>query len=208
MTDLFANAETAETTLVELDDAAKAAKNDTPKKRKNNPEQLRHQLILAAKDLMTHDGIANLSIQKVADAAGTSKGGLFHHFKNKEELLSAVIGLFIAQLNTAILLEIEQSGQVSGCFSKAYAKVMFENHEIGLNSEWAGLIRSITGDALMQAQWSDWLAQKQRQFAATDSEARHLLMRYAVDGAWFDPTLAEDGDKFMQVYQAIMAMAD
>ena len=49
---------------------------------KNKPEELKHGLIMAAKHLMVSDGVANLSMQKkVADAAGTSKGGLFHHFK-------------------------------------------------------------------------------------------------------------------------------
>ena len=60
---------------------------------KNKPEELKHGLIMAAKHLMVSDGVANLSMQKVADTAGTSKGGLFHHFKNKEELLNAVVGL-------------------------------------------------------------------------------------------------------------------
>ncbi|WP_241761935.1 TetR/AcrR family transcriptional regulator [Moraxella catarrhalis] len=73
-------------------------------KRKNKPEELKHGLIMAAKHLMVSDGVANLSMQKVADTAGTSKGGLFHHFKNKEELLNAVVGLYIAQLNTAIFI--------------------------------------------------------------------------------------------------------
>ena len=180
----------------------------TPKKRKNNPEQLRHQLISAAKDLMIKDGIANLSIQKVADAAGTSKGGLFHHFKNKDELIAAVIGLFIAQLNTAILQQIEQTGQVAGCFSRAYVNVMFDNDDIGLKSEWAGLIRAINGDAQMQSQWNDWLSQKLRQFAHTDSDTKLSIVRYAVDGAWLDTTLTDDDAYYQAIKAELIGMID
>lgn len=175
----------------------------TPKKRKNNPEQLRHTLILTAKDLMIQDGINNISMQKVADAAGTSKGGLFHHFKSKDELISAVIGLFIAQLNTAIMTHIEQTGETPGAFSRAYASVMLHNDEIGLKSPWAGLLRAINADSQMQTQWQDWLNQKLREFAHTDADARFAVVRYAVDGAWLDTNLTTNNDKYQAFAQAI-----
>lgn len=182
--------------------------NDTaPKKRKNNPEQLRHLLINAAKDLMIKDGIANLSMQKVADAAGTSKGGLFHHFKSKEELIAAVIGLFIAQLNTAILAHIGANHSY-GVFTRAYVSVFFDNDAIGLQSDWAGLIRSINSDAIMQSQWQDWITQKLRQFADTDSDAKLAIVRYAVDGAWLDETLTDDNERYQAVKLGLLKMID
>ncbi|OOS26013.1 hypothetical protein B0680_00925 [Moraxella pluranimalium] len=181
------------------------ARDTTPKKRKNNPEQLRHLLINAAKDLMIKDGIANLSMQKVADAAGTSKGGLFHHFKSKEELIAAVIGLFIAQLNTAILAHIGVNHSY-GVFTRAYVSVFFDNDAIGLQSDWAGLIRSINSDAIMQSQWQDWMNQKLRQFADTDSDAKLAIVRYAVDGAWLDETLTDDNERYQAVKAELIGM--
>ncbi|MFB6349539.1 TetR/AcrR family transcriptional regulator [Moraxella sp. ZJ142] len=179
---------------------------DGTKKRKNNPELLKHSLIMAAKDLMVKEGVANLSMQKVADLAGTSKGGLFHHFKNKDELLGAVIGLFIAQLNTAILAKVDELGDIDGKFTKAYVQVMFENPEIGLDSGWTGLIRAINADAIMQQQWHAWTAQKQRQFADTDSAPRYAVIRYAVLGASFDAHLESDADKKADIYQTLLEL--
>lgn len=179
---------------------------DTPKKRKNKPEQLRHSLIIAARDLILRDGIQHLSMQKVADQAGVSKGGLFHHFKSKDELLMAVIGLFIAQLNTAILGLTDQYGQAFGCFSRAYATVMLTDETIGIGSDWSGLIRTINAESQMQAQWQDWLGQKLQQFATTDQDPRLTLVRYAVDGAWLDAQLSEAQQE--QVYQALLAYLD
>lgn len=53
-------------------------------KRKNKPEELKHGLIMAAKHLMVSDGVANLSMQKVADAAGTVKADYFIILKIKK----------------------------------------------------------------------------------------------------------------------------
>lgn len=61
-------------------------------------------------------GIGNLSMQKVADMAGTSKGGLFHHFKSKDELITSVAELFIAQINTAILADMNAHPTEMGVF--------------------------------------------------------------------------------------------
>ncbi|OOR83415.1 TetR/AcrR family transcriptional regulator [Moraxella canis] len=175
-------------------------------KRKNKPEQLKHELIMAAKHLMISDGVANLSMQKVADAAGTSKGGLFHHFKNKEELLNGVVGLYIAQLNTAILSITDKLGNDQGRFTKAYLQVIFQNPEIGLNSNWSGLLKAIHADPTMFGIWQNWMAQKQKQFAATDSHARHQVVRYAIEGAQLDSELKSDRTKQQEIYETLASL--
>lgn len=175
-------------------------------KRKNNPEQLRHALIMAAKNLMVQEGIGNLSMQKVADLAGVSKGGLFHHFKNKDDLLIAVIELFIAQLNTAIMAKIDDNDTSSGKFTKAYLQVAFTDEAIGIGSDWSGLIRAISADALLQTKWQAWLSQKQRQFAATDGEPRHIAIGYAIDGAWLDNNKAHDKQHLIAIYHELLGL--
>lgn len=161
----------------------------TPKKRKNNPELLRHALILCAKDIMLTDGIANLSLQKVADMAGTSKGGLFHHFKNKDELMMSVFELFIAQVNTAIMAQMNDK---FGAFTRAYVLVFFDNADIGLTSDWAGLIRAMTADSQMHALWTNWLTHKLSVHSNTDSDIRLTVIRHAVDGAWLSGAKADE----------------
>ncbi|WP_432480676.1 TetR/AcrR family transcriptional regulator [Moraxella sp. ZY200743] len=160
--------------------------NNTQTKRKNNPELLKHNLLIAAKTLMLEDGIANLSIQKVATLAGISKGGLFHHFKNKEMLIASVFELFIAQVNTAILEEIEQLGESKGVFTRAYVNVFFCNDSIGLSSDWAGLIRAMNAESKLVLLWSNWLNHKLKTYAHTDDDVRLASIRHAVDGAWLN----------------------
>lgn len=154
------------------------APDDKTNKRKNNPELLRHTILVCAKNLMLDVGIGNLSMQKVADMAGTSKGGLFHHFKSKDELITSVAELFIAQINTAILADMNAHPTEMGVFTKAYVRVMFDNQEIGLQSDWAGLIRAMTADSQMNELWINWFAQKSKPTQAPT--ATHVCPSYAV----------------------------
>lgn len=160
--------------------------DDKTPKRKNNPELLRHTILVCTKNLMLDAPIGNLSMQKVADMAGTSKGGLFHHFKSKDELITSVVELFIAQINTAILADMDAHPTEMGAFTKAYVRVMFDNQEIGLKSDWAGLIRAMTTNVQMYGLWRNWLAQKIKTHAGTDSNPRLSAIRCAVDGAWLN----------------------
>lgn len=180
-------------------DLPQPTETDGKPKRKNNPELLRHGILIAAKNLMLADGIANVSMQKVAELAGTSKGGLFHHFKNKDELIASVFELFIAQVNTAILQKIERSGESFGVFTRAYVTVFFENTDIGLASDWAGLIRAMNAESKLSELWQAWLDQKLKNYAHTDGDFRLSCVRHAVDGAWLNKLSADDLPK-MQDY--------
>lgn len=165
---------------------AMSTPDDKTPKRKNNPELLRHTILVCTKNLMLDAPIGNLSMQKVADMAGVSKGGLFHHFKSKDELITSVVELFIAQINTAILADMDTHPTEMGAFTKAYVRVMFDNQEIGLKSDWAGLIRAMTTNVQMYELWTNWLTQKIKTHASTDSNPRLSAIRCAVDGAWLN----------------------
>lgn len=52
---------------------------------------LKHTIILEALRLFSLKGYLSTSVQDIIDAAGTSKGGFYNHFKSKEELFHAVL---------------------------------------------------------------------------------------------------------------------
>lgn len=51
----------------------------------------REKLLEAAGDLITRNGVHDLTLDAVAAAAGVTKGGLIYHFKTKDDLLGAVV---------------------------------------------------------------------------------------------------------------------
>ena len=59
--------------------------------RKKNPEQTIEQIIAVSSQLFVEKGYEQTSIQDILDALDLSKGGLYHHFKSKEEILEAVM---------------------------------------------------------------------------------------------------------------------
>ncbi|WP_170410411.1 TetR/AcrR family transcriptional regulator [Ruegeria atlantica] len=63
-----------------------------PTKRKNmQPEARRAQLLGCAQMLFFSKGFEDTTVQDVLDLAGVSKGGFYHHFKSKDELLFGVL---------------------------------------------------------------------------------------------------------------------
>jgi AcrR family transcriptional regulator len=61
------------------------------RKRRSDGERSRSAILREAAKLATVEGIAGLSIGRLADAVGMSKSGLFAHFGSKQELQLATI---------------------------------------------------------------------------------------------------------------------
>ena len=65
-------------------------------------ERTRHTILDTAAALATQEGLAPLSIGRLAEATGMSKSGLFAHFGSKEELQLATVdhaaALFVAEV--------------------------------------------------------------------------------------------------------------
>ncbi|MFM5105912.1 TetR/AcrR family transcriptional regulator [Aeromonas dhakensis] len=64
--------------------------------RKKDPVRLYRQLLESAATIAGRDGIAALSLNAVAYEAGVSKGGLLHHFPNKQALIFALFARLLA----------------------------------------------------------------------------------------------------------------
>ena len=69
-------------------------KPEVPKhSRDHRAEETRHAIVTAARKLFAAKGYADTSIRDLVKAAGVTRGALYHHFKDKEELFSRVFEL-------------------------------------------------------------------------------------------------------------------
>ncbi|HVK26595.1 MAG TPA: TetR/AcrR family transcriptional regulator [Actinokineospora sp.] len=59
--------------------------------RAESQARTREQLVATARELFLRDGYHPTSLEKVADAAGFSKGAVYSNFRNKDELCLAVL---------------------------------------------------------------------------------------------------------------------
>ncbi|MCQ4120706.1 TetR/AcrR family transcriptional regulator [Rhodococcus tibetensis] len=74
--------------------------------RSESQAQTRAHLVSTARDLFLADGYAGTSLEKVADAAGYSKGAVYSNFKNKKELCLEVLGLIHATKGAEIAVAL------------------------------------------------------------------------------------------------------
>ena len=61
-------------------------------------KRTRDAIVDAAAGLMYVDGVAGTSVDKVLAASGAGKSQMYHYFKNKEQLVEAVIDRYLEQI--------------------------------------------------------------------------------------------------------------
>jgi len=60
-------------------------------RRQQHSDHIRNRIIDEAARLIVTYGYDGIAMREIADAVGLSKAGLYHHFRDKEELLIAVL---------------------------------------------------------------------------------------------------------------------
>ena len=63
---------------------------------------LRQQILSTAKILFIQQGYHGLSMRQIAEALGVSKAALYYHFRDKEELLLAILDSYLDQMETSL----------------------------------------------------------------------------------------------------------
>src|SRR3546814_11626652 len=76
---------------LDLVDGAAPLNGPNPHARRKAPETVRRALLDGAAAIAASHGLAAISVQTVADSAKVTKGGLFHHFPNKQALVEGVL---------------------------------------------------------------------------------------------------------------------
>lgn len=68
------------------------------RKTKEEAQQTRCNLLEAALTVFYHRGVAHTSLDAIAKAAGVTRGALYWHFKNKEDLFDALFQVHFADI--------------------------------------------------------------------------------------------------------------
>jgi AcrR family transcriptional regulator len=158
-------------------------------KRKKEPEKVRSKLIECAVRIIVEQGPNAVTIQAVADAAGVTKGGLLHHFQDKNQLSKAVSKYLLSQMDAEIDQLMSQDSVKYGRFTRAYINAISIDLASAQNEQWIALaIYSITEPEL-KSMWNEWIEEKQRLHYDTDSDQMLQVLRYAADGIWFEVLL-------------------
>jgi AcrR family transcriptional regulator len=91
----------------------------------------REELLRATTRIVSRVGIPGLTLDAVAREAGISKGGLLHHFSNKEALIRNLVEFYISELNAAFEREYEADPKpdLPGRWLRAFIRVSFASFD-------------------------------------------------------------------------------
>lgn len=156
------------------------------------PEQTRRALLDAAAEQALAQGIAALTLPGVAEAAGVTKGALFHHFGSKQGLIDALCNALIAEIDTRLDAVLADDPGGFGCFTRAYVICTFQQPATteeqspppASRSPWSSLSLSALTDPGLAQIWSNWFQARLARHAETDADPGLELVRLATDGYW------------------------
>ncbi|WNS44666.1 TetR/AcrR family transcriptional regulator [Paenibacillus sp. MMS20-IR301] len=97
-----------------------------------NRNSKRGLILAAASSVVKHNGIEKLTLEAVAAEAGVSKGGLLHHFPNKEALIQSMVSGITNDFVTDVQTRVDSDSQEKGKWSRAYLESTAEGNQEGL----------------------------------------------------------------------------
>ncbi|MCK1654237.1 TetR family transcriptional regulator [Bradyrhizobium sp. 149] len=152
--------------------------------RTKQPEQVRRALLDCAAAIAMDHGVAGVTVQAVAAAAGVTKGGLFHHFGSKQALMEGLFADLLARVDTEIDAAVEADPKPRGSFTRAYVNAVFTGKAFGFATPWAALSMVVVTDPSLRRLWNEWIKGRLKRHRATDGTPELHVVRLAADGAW------------------------
>jgi AcrR family transcriptional regulator len=148
-----------------------------------NAERTRAAVLAAAAEAMAERG-TGVSLDDIAKRAGVSKGGLLHHFANREALIVALVDDAQQRLRQSVLRHLDLSENTPGKLLRAYVRALTSGSEATLQyftaaPTWAGVYQ-IPKVVEITAADADWWNEN----LAADglSPERILVVRRAAEG--------------------------
>jgi len=102
------------------------------------------KILAAAVTLLERDGARTLTLDKVAQEAGVSKGGLTHHFKSKPDLFLGLLDMVIATIKDQLAEQLAREPKdAPGRLTRAYMNCNLTTIRNGEAQSMRGLIEMV-----------------------------------------------------------------
>ena len=179
-------------------------------RKKKQPEQVHRTLLECTAKFAAEVGLARVTIEAVAKAAGITKGGLLHHFPSKQALIEAMVIDMLEQVDQMIEDSMAKDSIVKGRFTRAYVAMSLHEDNFNPLDPWSFISVSLISDKSSVNQFFDWLENRLEMHKETDSDPMFELIRYAADGAWLHLVAKMDAgsiEKARDVQQRLIAMS-
>jgi AcrR family transcriptional regulator len=178
----------------------------------NKPSR-RGELLAAAVEVVRERGASALTLDSVAEATGTSKGGVLYHFPTKESLVVAMIEAEIALFEAAIEAELARgrsAGEPSrGAFARAYVRASIAD---GMEPGLGGVLAAIANEERVLAAYREKTSQWRNLMASDGLDpTRAELIRLAADGLYYSLAIgaaSPAGENRTALREALLGMTE
>lgn len=187
------------------------ARHETGESQAAKSGRTRQAIVDAAGRVVRADGVANLTLERVAAAAGVSKGGLLYHFGSKRELIVGLLSDTLDRADEDLDRLAGASGRERGAFAQAYLDfVRHHRHDRGAATGVFAAAALAEGDlAPARARFAAW------QDRLVDGDGLDptvgLLARVVGDGLWLIDLFGlapPDEDQRRRLFELVEAHLD
>lgn len=174
----------------------------------------RDRILDAAEKLILTRGVGQLGVEAIAAEAKVSKGGFFHHFATKDDLLLAVLDRLIAQVDAVITAVAANDPEPRGARLRAQIALTFDTQQGFVARSRALAIAFLETSSAQPAMIERSRRVNAAAFARDMAEdiplGRAILVQLALDGfalAQGLGTIALDVDHVAALRDSLMALA-
>ncbi len=161
--------------------------------RKKQPELVRRQLLDCAARLGLEHGPSGITVQAVSEAAGVTRGGLFHHFPSRQALVEGVYAEMVEKTDGDIDAFMAKDTRTRGSFTRAYVQAVLNDPALTAGARGAVIHISALSEPSVRRLWADWFKNRMERHLDTDDTPTLEMVRLAADGAWIAHLMRGDG---------------
>lgn len=154
--------------------------------RRKDPQKVRATLLERTAAIIAEQGLARVTVEAVAKAAGVTKGGLFHHFPNKQALIDGVVDTMIVDADAMVDQLMADDPEPHGRFTRALLMGVLGDPKAMRPAGAAPrtLCLAMLADPVLQRRWAGWIEGRVARHAETDDNLPCAMVRLASDGIW------------------------
>ena len=152
-------------------------------KRKKQPEINRQLILDAAADIGAKTHWHAVTFQAIADSIGLSKGGIIHHFRNKDELLEELMRQSLSELTEWINHEMQLTGSDNA--SLAYLKFVINKGSDEKYQRTSKVIMQAIVAGQFHVMWDDWFQKNIVARTGPNPDESTLIIQLVADALWY-----------------------
>lgn len=161
---------------------------ENPYKRKKEPEVNKQLILEAAAEIGATAGWHQVTFQAIVDKIGLSKGGIMHHFRNKEELLAELVRQSLIELTEWIAEEKKVSGIEVAPMAFLRFVIKKSNH-LHYRRTMKVILQAALVNEEYRSMWDDWFTEHIAAGVVADQPVNSLIIMLVADGLWYADNL-------------------